>query len=276
MMDADLLTESKVFAAYRVLFAGVARVNISMLQAVELPEIKRAYRRRALDTHPDRFAACDENYRKVCTDRFIEASDAYETLNTYLALRDRGFEFEQVDAGGCEPFRDKRPSESQSSQSGSDFGDRNEDPFPFAFWERDMPRRYLRLGEFLYYSGVISWMRLIKALVWQKTQRPRIGEIAQRWRWLTESQIIWVLKDRRPGERLGEILLRRRMISPFQLNVLIWQQRKIQKPIGVYFVHQGLLTQKEILHYLQRQHIHNLDCCSEDTLHRQFRAKAHR
>jgi hypothetical protein len=275
-MCADSLTTSKVYAAYRVLFAGETKVSIKMLKTVELPEIKSAYRRMALDTHPDRFASHDESYRKMCTDRFIEASDAYETLSMYLALRAQGFELEQDDAGRRKPAREKRSSGWQSSPSESHFRDHNNDPFPFSFWERDVPRRHLRLGEYLYYSGVISWMHLIKALVWQKTQRPRIGEIAQRWCWLTESQIIWVLKGRRPGERLGEILVRRLMISPFQLNVLLCQQRRIQKPIGAYFVCHSLLTEEEILQYLQCQHIHNLSFCSDHTRHYDFRARRHR
>ncbi len=257
-MQGDLLTESMVFAAYRVLFADEVEFNSRVLQSLELPEIKKAYRRRALDTHPDRFESCGAQYQKVTTDRFIEVSDAYEKLSTYLTLRDKGFEFTRDDdalpeqAGKGYPFHWHQP------RSTSRFTYRDNDAFASSFWKLQLPRRHLRLGEFLYYSGVISWRHLIRALVWQRRQRPRIGEIAQRWRWLNEYQLLWVLKDKRPGELLGQALLRRRLISPFQLSVLLCQQRRIQEPIGLYFVQQGMLTEREILQYLQRQNTHNL------------------
>jgi len=257
-MDGDLLTEAKVVDAYRVLFVGAGTANSSLLGSVQLPEIKKAYRRRALDTHPDRFAWADEHHRKICTERFLQVADAYETLSTYLALRDKGFEFKREDPGGFDrvwrgnPFREHKPEPT------SRFRDQAEADFSFSFWEKGVPDRALRFGEFLYYSGVIPWRYLINALVWQRRHRPRIGAIAQRWRWCTEEEIVQLLKNRRLGERLGELLLRRRLISPFQLEVLLWQQRKIQKRIGEYFVDQGLLTEAQIRRYLQHQQQHNL------------------
>jgi hypothetical protein len=271
MMHGDLPTESMIFAAFRVLFAFDMEVNGEILRSVELPEIKKAYRRRALDTHPDRFVSGDEGLRKDCTERFIEVSEAYETLSTYLSLRDKGFELRPNDGGGHERPRNNRPFRWQRPKSTRRFYDPGREAFGFSFWEKEVPLRRLRFGEFLYFSGVIPWSFLIKALVWQKKQRPRMGEIAQRWRWFTESQITWVLKDRRPGELIGEALLRRRLISPFQLSVLLWQQKKLQKPIGEYFVHQGLLTGKEVWRYLQRQETHNVGFSSDWKLRSSYR-----
>jgi hypothetical protein len=262
MMFGDLPTESMIFAAFRVLFPCDMEINGEILRSVELCEIKKAYRRRALDTHPDRFASRDERLRKDSTQRFIEVSEAYETLSRYLTLRDKGFGFRRSDTGGYEQPGNNRPFYWQRPKSASRFYNPGREAFGFSFWEKEVPLRHLRFGEFLYFSGVISWSFLIKALVWQKKQRPRIGEIAQRWRWFTESQIIGVLKYRRPGELIGETLLRRRLISPFQLSVLLCQQKKIQKPIGEYFVQQGLLTGREIWRYLQRQEAHNIGFCS--------------
>jgi hypothetical protein len=257
MMHGDLPTESMIFAAFRVLFPCHMEVSGEILKSVELPEIKKAYRRRALDTHPDRLASSDERLRKDCTERFIEVSEAYETLSWYLTLRDKGFVFKANDAGQYEQHKNDTPFHCQRPKSARHFYDRGREAFGGSFWEKDVPLRQLRFGEFLYFSGIIPWSFLIKALVWQRQQRPRIGEIAQRWRWFTESQVLGVLKDRHPGELVGEALLRRRLITSFQLSVLLWQQKKIQKPIGEYFVQQGLLTGKEVWRYLQRQEAHN-------------------
>ena len=107
-MAGELLTESRLFAAYQVLFAASGQVSSSLLQSVQLPDIKQAYRRRALDTHPDRFAWGDENCRKQCTERFIVVTQAYETLNNYLVLRDKGLVFERKVRGS--PPRSGKPT----------------------------------------------------------------------------------------------------------------------------------------------------------------------
>jgi hypothetical protein len=257
-MDGDLLTETKVVNAYRVLFVGAGQFNSNLLDLVQLSEIKKAYRRRALDTHPDRFAGANEDHKKMCTERFLRVADAYDTLSAYLALRDKGFAFERKEVREPGQVWRGRPFHGQKPESASRFDDRNVTDFSFSFWGKGVPGRALRFGEFLYYSGAIPWKSLINALVWQRKQRPRIGEIAQRWRWFTESEILKLLKDRRLGERLGEVLLRRSLISPFQLEVLLWHQRKAQKRIGEYFVHHGLLTEEQIRRHLLHQQRHNV------------------
>ena len=263
VIDDEQLTESRVLRAYQVLFADAGLATSGLLQAVQLPEIKKAYRRRALDTHPDRFASSDELHRKRCTESFIEVTNAYETLNCYLALREKGLVFERKGAGKWESVREdqapprSRPTPARSSEK------RSQSDCSFSYWEREVPGRGLRFGEFLYYSRIVPWQALIGALVWQRRGRPRIGEIAQHWRWVTEPQLAGLLRGRRLGERLGEILLRHRLISPFQLQVLLWQQQKFQKPIGEYFLRQGFLTQARLQRFLQHQHQHNLRFRSE-------------
>lgn len=257
-MDGDVLTEAKVVEALRILFVGAGQLRGNLICSVQLPEIKKAYRRRALDTHPDRFAWADEDHRKRCTERFLEVTDAYETLSTYLALRDKGFVFEHEKAEDDGRNREGHPFRKRKPEPASRFGDRAEAFSSFSFWGRGVPDRALRFGEFLYYSGVIPWRALINALAWQRRQRPRIGEIAQRWRWCTEVELMELLRGRRLGERVGEVLLRRGLISPFQLDVLLWQQRKIQKRIGEYFLDQGLLTGAQIRRHLQHQQRHNV------------------
>ena len=263
MTDDAVLTKSRVCSAYRVLFVDSGQVTGSLLQSVQLPEIKKAYRRRALDTHPDRFAWSDELQRKLCTERFIEVTNAYETLNSYLFLRDKGFVLERERPRESEPLRRERAARAPQPRPARPSYEGSQSAFSFSYWESGVPGRGLRFGEFLYYSRIIPWRSLIAALVWQRRQRPRIGEIAQRWRWFTEPEIVRLLHRRRPAERLGEVLLRHHLISRFQLEVLLWQQQKYQKPIGEYFLRQGFLTEAQLHRYLQHQHQHNLRFCSD-------------
>ena len=257
-MYGDWPTESTIVAAYRVLFPCDVEVSGEILSSVDLLEIKKAYRRRAFDTHPDRLPMADDRVRRDSTERFIEISEAYETLSRYLVLRDKGFQPRRNKPAGYEQPRSHPPHYRQRPKPTKRFHDHFGEAFELSYWEREVPLRPLRFGEFLYFSGVIPWSFLIRALLWQRKHRPRLGEIAQRWRWFSESQIIWILKNRRPGELIGEALLRRRVITPFQLNVLLWQQKKIQQPIGEYFIQNGFLTGTEVWRYLQHQEAHNL------------------
>jgi hypothetical protein len=256
-MENLLLDESEILAALRLLFSSDAKSCRDILESVQESEIKKAFRRRAMQTHPDRFASSGAECQKRCSERFIAINNAYEVLNAYLRSRDKVPTLQQPDPGvnrhpGAPHYTRKPPAPSAAHA-----GAQSPNFHARSFWQKDVPQRHLRFGEFLYFSGAIPWRSVIRALVWQVQQRPRIGEIAQKWRWLDESQITSLLKNRNPGERLGEILLNHGVISPFQLTVLLWQQKRIQKPIGEYFVEKRLLSERKIQDFLRRQQMHN-------------------
>ena len=258
-MDGNILTEAEVFSAFRVLFCLGAEVNASTLETIQLSDIKKAYRKRALDTHPDRFAGYGEGYRKARSEQFIAVSEAYSTLNSFLQMRqENGLKFLREDRQRQAHFWKRAHFHQKRAKKTSYANPYSSESVSSFFWAKGAPKRHLRFGEYLFYSGVIPWNLLIKAIVWQRSQRPRIGEIAQRWRWLTESQIEVLLKNRRPGERLGEALLRFSVINSFQLKLLLSHQQRIQKPFGSFFVHNGVLTEAQIKRYLESQRKHNL------------------
>jgi hypothetical protein len=47
-----------------------------------------------------------------------------------------------------------------------------------------MPKRHLLFGEFLYYSGAVSWNAFIKSIMWQRMQRPQVSTILLHQRFL--------------------------------------------------------------------------------------------
>jgi len=258
-MDGNSLTQTEVFSAFRVLFSLGSEVSTSTLEAIQLADLKKAYRKKALDTHPDRFSGYGEGYQKARSEQFIAVNEAYTTLSSFLKMRqENGFRLP----------RDNRQQAARSWKNADFYQQRAEkstysnpytrESFSSFFWQKVPPQRPLRFGEYLFYSGVIPWSLLIKAIVWQRSQRPRIGEIAQNWRWLTESQIKALLKNRRQGERLGEILLRYSIINSFQLRLLLSHQQRIQKPFGSFFVQNRVLTEAQIKRYLEHQRSHNL------------------
>ncbi len=259
MNDQRTLRQSEVLAAFRLLFSSETEIDLQFVDSVQHAQLKSAYRKKALRTHPDRYASQGKEVQRIYSERFIQVSRAYDTLSHYLTLRQQGWRWKAVAPVQTErterkpqPARQQAWTASEAPRSRSREGE-----FTGSFWQRNIPPRYLRFAEFLYFSRVISWKSLVNALVWQRRQRPRIGEIAQKWRWVSGSQVEAAVKDRRPGERIGEVFLRHKLLTPFGLGVLLRQQQRIQKPIGLYFVRHGLMSEWEVGRHLHNQRLHN-------------------
>ncbi|HSM91779.1 MAG TPA: J domain-containing protein [Anaeromyxobacteraceae bacterium] len=127
---------------------------------------------------------------------------------------------------------------------------------------RPLPRRRIRLAEYLYYSGRISWAEMVEALTWQRRQRPAVGRIAVEFGFLTPLEVAEVIERRwRAGEAcvpFGEFALRIGMITPFERLAMIGRQVRLQRPIGQFFVERGLVGEHEF-DDLRRQIVrHNL------------------
>lgn len=255
----------------RLLFGRQRVIDRDFLESLEMAVLKSAFRRAALVTHPDLFSGQGQAIQKRHAELFIGASNAYRRLTLYLAQK------RSVPGASPRPqARDhapqppkSRPSPPGSSWPGSG-GHQGADP-KYAFGARPfaggriydpncVPAWPLRTGEYLYYSKIVSWKLLISAIVWQRRQRQRIGEIAQRWGWLSEDMILKVVAQRLLGERLGEVLLRHEWLTPFQLNTLLHHQRKSQRPIGRYFVELGLLSAADLERVLEDLAEHNRRC----------------
>lgn len=127
---------------------------------------------------------------------------------------------------------------------------------------RPMPRRRVRLAEFLYYSGRISWATLVDAIAWQRRQRPAVGRIAVDYGFLTPLEVIDVIVRRqRAGAAdvpFGEFAVRLGLITPFQRLAMIGRQARLQRPIGQYFVERGLVGEHEFEELRRQVARHNL------------------
>ncbi|MCU0587290.1 MAG: DnaJ domain-containing protein [Syntrophobacteraceae bacterium] len=258
----------EIMAAFRLLFSSDGGTEPRSVDGLRHTQLKAAYRRKAMTTHPDLHACRGEAIQRMYSERFIQLTRAYEILSQYIRLRperspcDAEGSPTAAEAGGAKPRQTTRPFASTGGSSNrTTFREKTTD----AFWRSSVPRRYLRFAEFLYFSRVITWKSFVSALVWQRRQRPRIGEIARRWRWVSDSQVEAAVMDRRPGERIGEVLLRHRLLTPLGLGILLRQQRRFQKPIGLYFVRQGLMSEWEVGRHLRYQRLHNLRFASAST-----------
>lgn len=102
------------------------------------------------------------------------------------------------------------------------------------------------LGRHLHRRGLITLRQLIAAVAWQRAQRPAVGQIAKSWGILSDDQIFKVLQEKGQGELFGDYAVRAGMMTPFQRLAVVGRQRVMQKPIGAYFIEQGILTEAQL------------------------------
>ena len=113
-----------------------------------------------------------------------------------------------------------------------------------------MPRRRLRLAEFLYYTGRVPWPALAEAIAWQRRQRPALGSIAVDFGFLTPAEVSELLCRRLSDAEFrvpfGEYAVREGYLTPFQLLAALGRQLRLQRPIGRFFVERGLVAEAEL------------------------------
>jgi len=199
-------------------------------------EVRDAFRRRALDTHPDRAAALGRSEAALARE-FRQLFEAYQVLSRASSTP-----------------RTPHAPEPRSARASQDHLHRG-----------TLPRRPLLFAEFLYYSGRVSWRNLVEAVAWQRRQRPPIGRIAVEWGHLSEDDVREILERRRregsAGEPFGEYARRQGFLSRVQLLALLGRQRRLQRRIGQFFVEAGLIGPGEVLCFEDDLNRHNARFC---------------
>ncbi|MFC1770032.1 DnaJ domain-containing protein [Nitrospirota bacterium] len=240
----NITHDKDLFKACHILFGSEVDVSYDFLHYIQASGIKSAYRKKALLTHPD------HNRESTCTEAFVEANWAYESLSKFITLRE--------DIPRHRPIHGTRATTRRPNMRRRSQRYRNNNNNPTGnYYKGRVPSRKLMIGEYLFYNGSIPWEALIKAIVWQRNQRPRLGEIARQWGWLTREQGKKIIKERNLGEPVGETLVRTGILNRTQLRTLISSQRKSQKPFGEFFVINGYLSRKNLFQNLTTMEMHN-------------------
>lgn len=222
-----MLLSAEAFAAYDVLFGAGASVPDLPRERL-LAAARTAFKRRAHATHPDRAHALGRPVAEL-TAEFVRVRAAYEDL---------------VAALEPPPPRQAAQARARAAPHGSPRPAHAHPP------GRRIPQRPLRFAEYLYHRGLITWRVLCRAVEWQRAQRPRLGELAVRFGYLTQAQVDALLVSRaalgRAHVPLGEVACERGLLTPRQRATLLAHQRRRQRPIGAYFVEQGLLDARQL------------------------------
>jgi len=271
--------EMELLNACQVLFGSELQVSRSFLEYIQLSGIKSAYRKKAMETHPDMSTG------RNGADLFMAVQQAYENLVNYIEARKHGFTFQsrpvrapqRPSRPAYQPCRSSaqrpkaRPYTHQRStstahkqhQSGKP---RNSTTYKTngatrstnKFYQGSIPNRKLLFGHYLYYTGITNWQTIIKALVWQRTDRPRLGELGCRFGWLSSQDILRILKNRNLSDPFGKSALHMGLLTREQLRLLLFQQKRLQKKFGQYFINNNLLTREQLAQLVNQFRAHNL------------------
>lgn len=234
--------DMSLIQACRTLFGNDIAVNLDFLRYLEPSGVKSAYRKKALETHPDRMIICGPTAVRHQTALFVTVTAAHDRLMKFLADRE------------C-ILRD--PSAARLRRKDSETRNNTPPPRQSRFFSGTLPKRHLLFGEYLYYSRTIPQHALTEALAWQRRQRPRFGDIARKWHFLSDDDIADILLGKRFGEPLGEAAIRLMLLSRFQVNTILHFQRKNQQPIGEYFTSHGHIMRFMLKRLLQDNSRHN-------------------
>ena len=272
--------EEELFRSCRILFGEKLKVSREFLQYLQLSGIKKAYRSKALEIHPDRVSCQDLIMRQNLTQQFNEVHEAYKILVKYLEARKTGephqwtqtfFTDGKVKKKAKKNQRPTGPANGatnyQAMQGSGRFnngnGSRKKYPLhksvfdPKSLYRGPIPNRRLLFGRYLYYSGMISLQTIGKALIWQQSQRPRFGEAGKRLGWLNDQDIVRILQNRGDRQLFGESALRLGILTREQLQLLLQHQKSLHKRIGQYFVEQNYLDPVMLAKHVTAHRMHN-------------------
>lgn len=271
-MLATQIISPDIFKACETIFGPDVKVSDDFLEYLQPVGIKTAYRKRAFETHPDRVMVLDAFTRDLNTE-FIDVRQAYEKLLLFVETKNKrnekaalfndfrtqqGFPFQYSGKWSHKNTRNHQKTGQKKSSNEQRYANKKTKNQADHFYAGSIPKVNLMLGQFLYYSSLISWRTLIDAICWQRRQRPQIGQIAIAWGLISSQDVMQILTARTFNEKFGECAVRIGYISSFEHFALVGRQRQLQRPFGEYFIERDILSTGEIITVANKQQIHNM------------------
>lgn len=283
---AVVFAEHELHNACQLLFGKELQVSRGFLEYLQLSGIKSAYRKKAFETHPDTITNTNNQNR---ADLFMAVQQAYESLVSFIDARKNGYIIQTSPARPVyrrpnqpPPPSPKRPTASgfhrhtqqdkgpdaqkahTSARQRNNYANRS----TATFHKGSIPARKLLFGHYLYYSGLANWQTITKALIWQKTNRPRLGELGCRYGWLNNQQVLHILRKRNLADSFGQSAIDLGLLTPSQLKLLLYQQKRLQKKFGEYFVEANLISGHKMDILVKGFYTHNRSIANSKHTHR--------
>ncbi len=244
------ITETDIVHACRTIFGKDINISRDFLYYMQPSGVKSAYRQRAKENHPDMFSNDAVHVQQKQTALFRDILHAYDTINLFFKQRERGWWRRDSLAKQTAPKPEyKNPKPAKESPAAR----KDKDPY----YSGMIPYRTLQIGQYLYFRGKISFGSMINALVWQRKQRPSIGDIALRWGWLDAEGLTRIIKVCDRPRLFGEKAVELGLLTIFQVNTILLYQRSQQMRLGDYFVQQNIVSTDEMDRLVQNLTEHN-------------------
>lgn len=217
-------------------------------ERVDIRELKKAFRAMIFRNHPDRSRILGVD-NSVLSERSKKITESYRTL---LDALERKKPIIMMKA---------RPS------SGARAGIRPtiDERFFGKIKKFDIPGVKMKLGQFVYYLGIIDFKTLLRAIQWQKDHRRYFGEIARDLGFLADDDVTRVFREKRKGERFGACAERLSLLKREQTDYVILMQRRRLPRIGEFFISKKILTPEELDLVTVQLSRHNRKASSEKT-----------
>jgi hypothetical protein len=243
-----------------ILFGPEVQLSRDFLYYLQLSGLKGAYRKRALETHPDRLFSRELLGRQGSFDSFHSVRTAYEELFNFLQDRDRNaLRKNPCRAAAPPPFR-AAAAPVESAPADTDIQSSSLYSATEHLYCGPLPGRRLLFGHFLYYSGLANWRTITRILTWQRNERPRIGELGRRYGMLQPEDVSLILRHKVPFQPFGQTAMRLGVLSEQQIRTLIFHQQRLQKKFGTILLEKNLVSQQELQQLLFEFAQHNRGC----------------
>lgn len=278
-----VVAEQELFRACQVIFGDDLNISRDFLIYVQMSGVKSAYRKRAKETHPDCFAGQGELVQRFSAKKFQVVQKAYKHLTHYVDAREKGYCIPRPiirtktkanprasmkktpprPSSAQANFSQKRksqarPKSSQWSQRDARSYVRKAGSFDSkALFKGALPERPMLFGHFLYYSGLVDWQTIIRALIWQRTSRPRVGDIGVRFGWLAQQDILAILQSGNYRDSFGKKAIAEGKLTQHQVNTMLSFQKRYHRRIGEYFLEKQIFTTLQLQNLLRKCQHHN-------------------
>ena len=244
-----------------VLFGTEPDISREFLDYLQISGVKKAFRQKAKETHPDLACHFSEDIRNTAPDRFHCVRESYENLKEFIRNRDdssssRAQSPLAAETYGWQGSEGRSRTFNAASYSTADTCSGYEQ-FELQWDHRSFPSRKLMLGDFLYFAGIVEWQEIIRALVWQKASRPRFGDLGCSLGMLQHKDIQRIFKFQRPGRLFGEVAVQLGLLDKQQRDRLVFYQKCKQQRIGQYFIEKRFFSNNDLLLFINMLRNHN-------------------
>lgn len=267
-------SQRELFRSCEILFGDDLQISGEFLHYLQISGVKSAFRKRAMETHPDRLIGRDIPEQHESTELFSSVREAYQNLLVFLrekesvqtppAFQATANPMAGKAAPGHYPFHNSqqrpRPATGRPIKPIILTGEiqrTREVSSTESYYQGALPRRQLLFGHFLYYSGLANWRTIARVLSWQRIERPRLGELGRRFGMFDQDDIATILQYRKPCKPFGQTARMLGMLSEQQLQMLIFQQQRLQKKFGTILLEKNLINGYELQELLLQFKNHN-------------------